>query len=169
MENPPPPTNPRIGLLPGNGRPRRSARNRAGGEKSHAGTRYSTNDETNSHQPQEHPETGLSVPSTSQAQAPKRMKWSKEDYSNVIKAYYTAQENPAEGITKDTYSLWRQIVGDAVRQNITATKLANVRRDILNNNRLSPDELSSIKATVEPREALLCSDAVDEPSADANP
>ena len=133
MENPPPPTDPRIGLLPGNGGPRRSARNRASGEKLLPGTNSSTPDESTGNQTRNVSQPGPVNSAINLTQSKKRIKWTKEEYTNVILAYYRAQKYPTEGITKDTYTKWRQLVGDEVRKNIDANKLATQRRDILKN------------------------------------
>ena len=49
--------------------------------------------------------------------------------------------------TKYTYQLWREMNTD-VRPNIDAKKLANVRRDIVKNKRLSDSELEAIKSRI---------------------
>ena len=37
-----------------------------------------------------------------------RQKWTEEDYMKVMFCYYKAKTNPKEGVTKDTYRIWRE-------------------------------------------------------------
>ena len=63
-------------------------------------------------------------------------------------AYYQAVLEPSDqNNTKYTYQLWREMNTD-VRPNIDANKLANVRRDIVKNKRLSDSELEAIKSRI---------------------
>ena len=50
-------------------------------------------------------------------------------------------------MTKQTYELWRQKVGEH-RSYIDANKLANVRRDKMKNNRLTAAEIEEIKIKI---------------------
>ena len=50
-------------------------------------------------------------------------------------------------MTKQTYELWRQKVGEH-RSYIDANKLANVRRDKMKNNRLTATEIEEIKIKI---------------------
>ena len=60
-----------------------------------------------------------------------------------------------ENDTKHAYRIWRE-TNTNVRQNIDANRLANVRRDILKNKRLSHAELETIKSQIrEKHEATL--------------
>ena len=63
-----------------------------------------------------------------------------------MRAYYSALRAPTDGITKATYKIWRDYVGDDIRPSMNANTLANQRRDILNKNRLTNSELNNIKA-----------------------
>ena len=60
----------------------------------------------------------------------KIIKWTCEEYKEVMTAFYQALKEPKDNTTKQTYELWRQKVGEH-RSYIDANKLANVRRDIM--------------------------------------
>ena len=82
---------------------------------------------------------------SNQNQSNKRTKWTKEDYKEVMVAYYTAINNPTDvNNTQNTYRIWRK-KNPNKRPNMDANKLANVRRDIIKNNRLTNVELQEIK------------------------
>ena len=77
-----------------------------------------------------------------------RQKWTRGEYKQVMTAYYQAVLEPSDqNNTKYTYQLWREMNTD-VRPNIDANKLANVRRDIVKNKRLSDSELEAIKSRI---------------------
>ena len=95
-------------------------------------------------------------------QSNRRTKWTKEERINVMRAHYIAKKSPAEGIVKDTYSKWREIVGNDVKPNMNANKLANVRRDITNNERLTRTELDEIVASLESSEETYSLSAIEE-------
>ena len=77
-----------------------------------------------------------------------RQKWTRGEYKQVMTAYYQAVLEPSEeNNTKHVYQIWRGMNVD-VRRNIDANKLANVRRDILKNKRLSDAELQAIKSQI---------------------
>ena len=77
-----------------------------------------------------------------------RQKWTMGEYKQVMTAYYQAVLEPSDqNNTKYTYQLWREMNTD-VRPNIDANKLANVRRDIVKNKRLSDSELEAIKSRI---------------------
>ena len=82
-----------IGLLRGQEGPRRSARNRADGDKSPSGTNSSTMDD--GHQTWSNSQPGPPNPNTNQAQKTTRVKWTKEEYKSVVKAFYMAQAKPS--------------------------------------------------------------------------
>ena len=87
-----------------------------------------------------------------------RQKWTREEYKLVVEAYYMAVNNPSEATTtKAAYNIWRQ-QNPTTRLNLDANKLANVRRDIIKNNRLTDVELEiiqeKIRQTVVPSEEL---------------
>ena len=77
----------------------------------------------------------------------KREKWTREDYREVMYAFYLASKMPSEGLTKDSYRIWRERnVGK--RAYLDANKFSNVRRQILRNNLLTPVELEEIRQQV---------------------
>ena len=71
-----------------------------------------------------------------------------------MKAYYQALEQPSnENSTNHTYDIWRKM-NDNNRTNIDANKLANVRRNILKNKRLTEGELERIKSDIRKNQQL---------------
>ncbi|XP_042889217.1 uncharacterized protein LOC122264411 [Penaeus japonicus] len=81
-------------------------------------------------------------------QKAKRNKWSIEDYRSVLRAFFTAQLRPMGNVTQDTYENWREIVGPEFRTNIDAGKLGNVRRDIINNKRLTDAQIEQVRIEI---------------------
>ena len=47
-----------------------------------------------------------------------KMKWSTEDYRNVLRAFYRAQLTTNKNITDQTYDEWRELVGKDYRKYI---------------------------------------------------
>ena len=74
----------------------------------------------------------------------KSVKWTHEEYEEVMTAFYQALKEPKDNTTKQTYELWRQKV-DEHRSYIDANKLVNVRRYIMKNNRLTAAQIEEIK------------------------
>ena len=71
-----------------------------------------------------------------------------------MKAYYQALEQPSnENSTNHTYLIWRGMNADN-RTSIDVNKLANVRRDIVKNKRLTEAELESIKSDIRKNQQL---------------
>ena len=65
-----------------------------------------------------------------------------------MRAYYQALEQPSnENNTNHTYEIWRKMNIDN-RTNIDANKLANARRDIVKNKRLTDTELEGIRTDI---------------------
>ena len=65
-----------------------------------------------------------------------RQRWTREEYIQVMTAFYEAKFSPAEGSnTEQTYKLWREKHPE-IRPAMDANKLANVRHDIIKNKRL---------------------------------
>ena len=62
-----------------------------------------------------------------------RHKWTREDYIEVMFCYFKAKADPSEGVTKDTFRIWRERNPNE-RPNLTANALINQRKDILKNN-----------------------------------
>ena len=85
-----------------------------------------------------------------------RQKWTRDEYKQVMTAYYQAIVEPSEeNNTKHNYRIWREM-NTNVRPNIDANRLANVRRDILKNKRLSDAELETIKSQIREKMSRLC-------------
>ncbi|CAI9729368.1 Hypothetical predicted protein [Octopus vulgaris] len=79
----------------------------------------------------------------------KRTKWNREEYKVVIYAYYFSLSRPTqEKHTANSYRIWRSR-NPASRPNLDENRLANVRRDIFRNTRLTDAELTSIKKVEE--------------------
>jgi len=150
----------RIARLAGQQGARYSVRNQADGEKCTTGT--------NSAHPQTpvEPLTEVTLQPVTQdvqsvATTGKRNKWTREEYKQVMEAYITAQLKPSgENNTKQTYMIWRN-ANPTSRPYINANKLANVRRDIVKNKRLSDTELENIRRKT--REVLAQENINQEP------
>ena len=119
-----------------------------GVEKCTTDSASSPNYTSDGHQERESPNSGPSEkePPTKN-QKEKRIRWSREDYSDVMYAYYKSLEKPSGNHTDNTYNIWRSRNPD-IRPKMDGNKLANVRRDILKNNRLLDIELTQIKESV---------------------
>ena len=76
-----------------------------------------------------------------------RNKWTREEYKQIMTAFYTALNKPERNITDQCYTIWREAVGEEFREYIDANKLANLRRDIMRNHRLTPAEIEAIKTS----------------------
>jgi len=88
-------------------------------------------------------------PSEPQVQPRKiKTKWNKEEYTEIIYCYYQAQYKPKSGsITKDTYQLWRER-NPTSRPNMDEIKLANQRRWIERQKKLTDIEIDLIKQQI---------------------
>ena len=64
-----------------------------------------------------------------------------------MSTFYQALNEPKNNNTKHNYTIWRKEVGEQ-RPYIDASKLANVRQDIVNKKRLTEAEIEDIKKTV---------------------
>ena len=128
--------------------PRPSASNQAEVEKLITG-RNSSNERPGENQNRE---INLESPSlnqsTTKSKNKTRIKWTREEYKQVLTAFYTAMDKPEENITEQTFNIWREMVGKNTREYLNPNKLANVRRDILKNNRLTLMEIDNIKADI---------------------
>ena len=88
---------------------------------------------------------GLSrVTTTTKKEKDKRQKWSREDYKEVMYAFYISLEKPAGSHTENTFKIWRSR-NHNVNNGNNGNKLVNVRRDIMNKKRLTDFELREIK------------------------
>ena len=74
----------------------------------------------------------------------KRQKWTREEYREIMEAYYYSKHHPSdESNTKQTYKIWRE-KNPNNRQYVDANKLANVRRQAVRDKRLTDIVLSQI-------------------------
>ena len=87
------------------------------------------------------------VAPTKKKEKDKRQKFSREDYKEVMYAFYMSLEKPSGSHIENTFSIWRSRIHN-VRMNVNGNILANVRRDIMNNQRLTDVELREIKEKV---------------------
>ena len=118
-------------------------RNQTGIEKSATGTN-STQQESEEPHAEVTPQNGLlrlnNTPSKSD-----RIKWTREEYINVMETYYNALSHPSgSSTTQNAYDIWRKSNPDS-RLYIDPNKLSNVRRYITKNKKLSDFELQNIK------------------------
>ena len=122
---------------------RPSARNQAEVEKCATGTNSSHPQAPEDNQNENSTQAGsLAADSMNYPKKQTRQKWTRDEYKQVVTAYYQAILEPSEGNnTKHTYRIWREM-NTNVRPNIDANRLANVRGDILKNERLSDAENS---------------------------
>ena len=65
-----------------------------------------------------------------------------------MRVFYTAQKNPITNLTEQTFIEWRKPVGNDVPENIDSNKLANVRRDIIRNKRLTDAKIDQIRTKI---------------------
>ena len=136
-----------IGRRPDKSGPRPSVRSKAAVEKYVTGTN-SSREYPCEPQNRENPNLGLlDPPSHKNISKVKRTKWTREEYKEVMTAFYQVLKERKDSTTKQTYELWRQKVGEH-RSYIDANKLANVRRDIMKNNRLTATEIEEIKRKI---------------------
>lgn len=135
----------RIGGPPGQQAPRSSVGNQAEGEKLATGTKVLTADETNHNE-----ETQQGTHSAQNQQSAhvkeKRQKWSKDEYADVIEAFYEA-ETMGTNIIQTTYDIWRKKF-PTVRPNMDANKLSATRRFIINTKKLTATELDKLRMKV---------------------
>ena len=66
----------------------------------------------------------------------------------VMFYYYKAKADPSEGVTKDTYRIWRERNPNE-RANLTDNALMNQHRFIEKQNKLAGIELDNIKQRVD--------------------
>ena len=77
-----------------------------------------------------------------------RQEWTRKDYIEVMFCYYKAKTDPSEGVTKNTYRMWRERNPNK-RPNLTDNALMNQRRFIeKQNDKLTGIELDNIKQRV---------------------
>ena len=98
----------------------------------------------------------------------KRLKWTREDYNNVLRAFYIAQSRPNTNNTEQTYVEWINFVGHYVRQYLNLNIQGNVRRDIFKNKRLLNAEIDQIRLEVNVSTADEPEEKINEDSASRN-
>ena len=54
-----------------------------------------------------------------------RIKWTREDYKNVLRAFYIAKSRPNSNNTEQTFVEWRTIVGPHVCEDLNPNTLGN--------------------------------------------
>ena len=81
---------------------------------------------------------------TNKKEKDKRQKWSREDYKEVMYAFYMFLRKPAGSHTENTFSIWRSRNRN-IGINLNGNKLENVQIDIMNKKRLTDIELREIK------------------------
>ena len=89
----------------------------------------------------------LERPATNVDRRNTRQKWTREDYIEVMFCCYKAKADPSEGVTKDTYRIWRGRNPNQ-RPNLTDNTLMNQRRFIEKQNKLTGIETDEIKQRV---------------------
>ena len=99
-----------------------------------------------SHAQEDLPAGPSRVTPTKEKEKDKRQKWSREDYKEVMYAFYMSPEKPA-GSHKNTFKTWRSR-NNNVKMNLDENKSANVWRVIMNKKRLTDFELTEIKEKV---------------------
>ena len=127
-----------IGRRADKSRPHSSVRNQAEVEKHVTGTNSSP-EYPNEPQNRENPTLGPLDPLSH--------KWTREEYKEVMTTFYQALKEPKDNTAQQTYELLKQKVGEH-RSYIDANKLANVKRDIMNKNRLTAAEIEEIKMKI---------------------
>ena len=90
----------------------------------------------------------LERPATNGDRRNTRQKWTREDYIEFMFCYYKAKADPSEGVTKDTYRIWRGRNSNQ-RPNLTDNPLMNQRRFIEKQHKLTGIEIDEIKQRVE--------------------
>ena len=86
------------------------------------------------------------VTPTKKKEKDKRQKWSREDYKEVMYAFYMSLEKSAGNRTENTFSIWRSR-NHNVRMNLNGNKL-ELFEEIRTNKRLTDAELREIKEKV---------------------
>ena len=115
--------------------------------------KYATrSNSSQNHSPYEH-QSGIIPKSGSMGSTPnqkqKRKKWTRKGYVEVIYCYYYALEKPGRNNTNDLYTKWcSQNTISYKFDKLNANKLANQRRYIVRNKKLTGIELIQMKEKV---------------------
>ena len=126
------------------------------GQDSHGIEKYATESTSSTGQnPAGHqvgiaPTPGPAVqPSSTNNQKKTRLKWTREEYSEVMYCFYYALEKPVRNNNDDTYNTWCSRSNDSEKtQMLDPSKLANVRGYIVRSKKLTDIEISTIKDRV---------------------
>ena len=131
----------RIGRRPGKQGPRPQRKNLSGAVESSEATNSSIH--LNGHLNGIMPTT--SPPNSVKTQKRTRIRWTREEYKEVMYAHYSAIEIPSGAShTKKSYEIWRKRMKDYPR-NLDEKKVANMRRNIIKEKRLTKAELEEIE------------------------
>lgn len=132
-----------------------------GVEKCTTDSASSPNKTLNGHRERDNPKPGPTekIPPKSK-QKEKRIRWTREDYTDVMYAFYMSLEKPSGSHTENTFNIWRSRNPD-IRPQMDGNRLANVRRDILKHNCLLAVELNEIKEKV--KEEIKRENDINEP------
>lgn len=76
-----------------------------------------------------------------------RSKWTNEEYKEIVWCHFHTIETDGTANLNKTFELWKQRNGNSNRQ-LTANTLATQRRFILNNNKLTQDQIEDIRRRV---------------------
>lgn len=121
-------------------------------EKSANGQASAENDEgtlNESYSFQASPSTTTRSSEPQEHQKNTRNKWTREEYKEIIYCYYQALNQPRTGsTTKDTYQIWRER-NPTIRTNLDEVKLANQRRWIERQKKLTDIEIDRIKQQIQ--------------------
>ena len=84
-----------------------------------------------------------------QTQKKKRNKWTREEYKDVMYCFHFTLENPTTNNTDGTFNKWRERNSNNEKLTyLDANKLANVRRYIVREKKLTDTEIAQIKEQV---------------------
>ena len=85
------------------------------------------------HPVQDNPQNGLLSKTIENSTKGNRQRWTREEYKDVMEAFYTASLSPTvTSTTIAAYNTWRD-KRPTDRLNLDANKFSNVRRDIIRN------------------------------------
>lgn len=102
-------------------------------------------------QTRENPENGSPNSNSGSSQPRQRCRWSEEQYEEVVRCYYMAKHHrPHEAVTRCAFQFWKQRNSKLAkeRSNVDANRLATIRRDIVNNNRILVERIEQIENSV---------------------
>ena len=96
------------------------------------------------------PNPGPGNSTLNQTQKKKRNKWTREEYKDVMYCFYFTLENPTTNNTDGTFNKWRERNSNNEKLTyLDANKLANVRRYIVREKKLTDTEIAQIKEQLE--------------------